>query len=116
MMRKDRDLSFDVFRGLAIIAVVAIHTFDTVFPWKSTAKMNREPNKYDSGRKYSFCERNALKVGVAPRYQLALPIQVLVLKSDPGPKSSGFFQILLDTQFRFLYTNELNSEGECELD
>jgi len=37
MMRKDRDLSFDVFRGLAIIAVVAIHTFDTVFPWKSTA-------------------------------------------------------------------------------
>jgi surface polysaccharide O-acyltransferase-like enzyme len=31
-MQKDRDLSFDVFRGVAIIAVVAIHTM-TVFKW-----------------------------------------------------------------------------------
>jgi surface polysaccharide O-acyltransferase-like enzyme len=29
-MQKDRDLSFDVFRGLAIIAVVAIHTFNVI--------------------------------------------------------------------------------------
>jgi surface polysaccharide O-acyltransferase-like enzyme len=36
-MTEDRDLSFDAFRGLAIIAVIAIHTIDTVFPWKSTA-------------------------------------------------------------------------------
>jgi surface polysaccharide O-acyltransferase-like enzyme len=34
IMQKDRDLSFDVFRGAAIIAVVAIHTIDSVFPWR----------------------------------------------------------------------------------
>jgi len=32
-MQKDRDLSFDAFRGVAIIAVVAIHAIDIVF-WK----------------------------------------------------------------------------------
>jgi len=36
-MQKDRDLSFDAFRGLAIIAVVAIHTSDTGFPWRYSA-------------------------------------------------------------------------------
>jgi surface polysaccharide O-acyltransferase-like enzyme len=35
-MRQNRDLSFDVFRGLAIIAVVAIHTIDAVIPWQDT--------------------------------------------------------------------------------
>ncbi|MGB8226840.1 MAG: acyltransferase [Sedimentisphaerales bacterium] len=33
-MRKDRDMSFDIFRGIAIIAVVAIHAIDKVFPWE----------------------------------------------------------------------------------
>ena len=30
-MQQDRDISFDAFRGIAIIAVVAIHAFDTDF-------------------------------------------------------------------------------------
>lgn len=33
-MQKDRDPSFDAFRGLAIIAVVAIHAIDTTFLWR----------------------------------------------------------------------------------
>ena len=33
-MQKDRDLSFDAFRGLAIIAVVAIHAIDSDFSWR----------------------------------------------------------------------------------
>lgn len=36
-MRKDRDVSFDAFRGLAIIAVVAIHAIDKVFSWECPA-------------------------------------------------------------------------------
>jgi surface polysaccharide O-acyltransferase-like enzyme len=41
-MQKDRDPSFDAFRGLAIIAVVAIHAIDTTFLWRylSTIKWN----------------------------------------------------------------------------
>jgi len=33
-MQKDRDPSFDAFRGVAIIAVVAIHAIGTVFSWR----------------------------------------------------------------------------------
>jgi len=33
-MQKDRDLSFDAFRGIAIIAVVAIHASATAFSWR----------------------------------------------------------------------------------
>lgn len=36
-MQKDRDPSFDAFRGLAIIAVVALHTGATGFPWRYSA-------------------------------------------------------------------------------
>ena len=36
-MQKDRDLSFDAFRGAAIIAVVAIHTSATGFSWRYSA-------------------------------------------------------------------------------
>ncbi len=33
-MQKDRDPSFDAFRGFAVIAVVAIHAVDTAFLWR----------------------------------------------------------------------------------
>ncbi len=33
-MQKRRDPSFDAFRGIAIIAVIAIHAIDTVFSWR----------------------------------------------------------------------------------
>jgi len=33
-MQKERDSSFDAFRGLAIIAVVAIHAVDSAFLWR----------------------------------------------------------------------------------
>ncbi|MBN1392539.1 MAG: acyltransferase [Sedimentisphaerales bacterium] len=36
-MPEDRDLSFDAFRGIAIIAVIAIHSIDSLFPWQSPA-------------------------------------------------------------------------------
>jgi len=36
-MQKDRDLSFDAFRGVAIIAVVATHACRTGFPWRYSA-------------------------------------------------------------------------------
>jgi peptidoglycan/LPS O-acetylase OafA/YrhL len=39
-MRKDRDLSFEAFRGIAIIAVIAIHAAYLGFPIKSTAPKN----------------------------------------------------------------------------
>jgi surface polysaccharide O-acyltransferase-like enzyme len=41
-MQKDRDPSFDAFRGFAITAVVAIHAIDTTFSWRylSISKWN----------------------------------------------------------------------------